>query len=114
MSLTAYLLSLKSAEEAVPPNAPVSLPGQATPASSPGQAAPASLPGQAKFEQNCGGCHPGGNAGVGPALRGPRSPADDTIARTVRNGREEMPAFPPDRLSDQDLADIIGYIHSLK
>ena len=67
--------------------------------------------GKAIFANTCNSCHPNGQAGLGPALAG-RSPA--VITRTVRNGKEIMPAFSTAQLSDQQLNDIIAYIQTLK
>ncbi|MBI2862222.1 MAG: cytochrome c [Chloroflexi bacterium] len=73
--------------------------------------------GQAVFQTSCNACHPGGGQGVGPALQGPafasKYPTDDAISKVVRQGMGVMPAFSPDRLSDQQLADVIAYVRSL-
>jgi mono/diheme cytochrome c family protein len=70
--------------------------------------------GQAKFLTTCFGCHPNGNAGIGPALHGSafaaRYPDDGAISALVRGGRGGMPAFGPDELSDADLTNIIAYV----
>lgn len=116
MSLTAYLLSLKSVETAVPPNPPLE------PAMPAGGVAPSVAPeataGKAKFDQACGGCHPNGKAGLGPAVYGPqfdgRFGSDDLIVEQVRNPKGSMPAFTAQQLSDDDLSGIIAYIRSLK
>lgn len=118
MSLTAYLLSLKSADTAVPPNPPAQ-PAQASGGVAPAgsTAVPDLAAAKAKFDQTCGGCHPGGQAGVGPALHGAqfasRMSSDEAIIKQVRNGGRVMPAFPPQQLSDDDLKAIISYIRSL-
>lgn len=62
-------------------------------------------------EIKCQSCHPNGAAGRGPSLVGV---SPDKIATYVRNGRGQMPAYPQSRLSDQDLADIIAYVTSIK
>ncbi len=69
--------------------------------------------GKTVFDQNCSPCHPGGAAGVGPALAGKNLPAT-TITTTVRNGRGSMPAFPTTKISDQQLNDLVAYVQSLK
>lgn len=68
---------------------------------------------QAVFQQNCGGCHPGGNQGVGPALRG-RNLQADLVSTTVRQGRGAMPPFSPGQISDQQLANLSAYVQSLR
>lgn len=62
-------------------------------------------------EVKCQSCHPNGSGGFGPSLKG-ASP--DQIATYVRNGRGQMPTYPQSRLGDQDLADIIAYVTSIK
>jgi cytochrome c551 len=71
-----------------------------------GQTAYASLP--------CVGCH-GENAegGVGPKLAG-LSDSWDKFQSTVRNGKEEMPKFGTDVVSDQQLADVYAWLTSTK
>lgn len=59
----------------------------------------------------CNRCHPNGNRGNGPSIKGVSA---DRIATQVRNGYGDMPKFPKDMMSDQDLADIIAYVTSLK
>lgn len=87
------------------------------PAAKPANGAPAkagdAAAGQTVFQQNCDGCHPGGNAGTGPALRG-RGLTAERISTQVRNGGGGMPAFPPNRISDQQLADVVAYVMSLQ
>jgi mono/diheme cytochrome c family protein len=71
-----------------------------------GKTAYASLP--------CAGCH-GENAegGVGPKLAGMQE-SWDRFQSTVRNGREEMPKFGTDVVSDQQLADVYAWLTSTK
>lgn len=91
-------------------------PAGATPAATP--AGPASVAGdlvagKAVFDQNCNSCHPGGDKGAGPALRG-RSLSADRIKNQVRNGGGGMPAYPTSAISDQQLNDLVAYVQSLK
>jgi len=73
--------------------------------------------GQRMFAPLCNSCHPGANAGIGPALYGPqfaqRYPEDAALAAVVRRGKGGMPAFSPAQLSDQDMADLIAYLRGL-
>jgi len=69
--------------------------------------------GQAIYEQRCNSCHPNGNAGAGPALRGKNLSAQRITAQ-VRNGGGGMPAFPANQISDQQLTDLVAYVQSLK
>ena len=83
-----------------PPAPPVAKPGDVT-------------AGQAVFQQNCEACHPGGNEGVGPQLRGQGLP-EDRIRTQVRQGGGAMPAFPPERINEQQLNDLVAYVLSLQ
>jgi cytochrome c550 len=60
------------------------------------------------------GCH-GANAqgGVGPKLAG-ESPPFDRFVRTVRSGRDAMPAFTASQVSDAELQQIYDYLRSLR
>lgn len=57
----------------------------------------------------CEGCHPGaGNAGDGPRIAGENySPAK--MRWQVRAGAPDMPAFGPEKISDQDLESLLAY-----
>ncbi|MGI5836713.1 MAG: c-type cytochrome [Chloroflexota bacterium] len=69
--------------------------------------------GAAVFQQNCDGCHPGGAQGRGPMLKG-KNLSSDHIKGVVRNGASSMPAFPENRISDEQLANLVAYLQSLK
>lgn len=73
--------------------------------------------GQIAYEKFCHACHPGGDKGLGPAVRGPeftrKYGSDEPLIRVIREGVGTMPPFAPDRLSDKELADIIAYMRSL-
>ncbi len=69
--------------------------------------------GKAVFDQYCNGCHPNGNQGTGPALRG-RNLSADRIKTQVRNGGGGMPAFSTGQISDQQLNDLVAYVQSLQ
>jgi mono/diheme cytochrome c family protein len=64
-------------------------------------------------QKPCAGCH-GANAegGQGPRLAGTNLSLD-RIVQTVRSGREEMPKFSADQISDKDLANIYAWLKSL-
>jgi mono/diheme cytochrome c family protein len=72
--------------------------------------------GEALYRSKCFGCHTP-EAGVGPAQNTVdfkvRFADADTLAFVVRAGRQPMPAFTDQMLSDQQLADIIAYVRSL-
>lgn len=75
--------------------------------------------GQAVFRRDCAFCHgrDGGGGESGPDLTRSKLVGEDkagsTIAPVIRNGRPDhgMPAF---HFSDQELADVIAFIHSQK
>jgi mono/diheme cytochrome c family protein len=58
---------------------------------------------------HCHACHPGGEAGLGPALND--KPLPGLLVRLqVRTGMGAMPAFSPRELSDGELRDLIAYL----
>lgn len=60
------------------------------------------------FAQGCQACHGAvGNAPRNLAIRDTRE-----AAQVVRNGRQGMPAYGPDTLSDADLAKLIAYMNT--
>ena len=132
IGLYAWDTSARAAEASLRPApvAPLALPSE-TPrlplvASSPAaSAAPAggqlalgdAAAGQRAFAAQCTSCHPGANAGIGPAVYGPqfaeRYPDDGPLAAVIRQGKGGMPAFAQDQISDQDLSNIVAYLRGL-
>ena len=74
---------------------------------------PAQDRGRIVFMQDCYKCHPGGEAGVGPALSGKARPARWLRFR-VRHAPGAMPSFGPDRLGDKELDDLMAYLAVLR
>ena len=73
--------------------------------------------GRAKYQRPCAGCHgPNGNGDT--PLHGPLLnvyyPDDRLLAGIIRNGIGSMPGTPPDKLSDQDMADVITFMRALR
>ncbi len=68
-------------------------------------------------EFGCNTCHPGGQKGVGRDLVGPefrqRHPTDASVREQIRNGGGQMPAYGEERMSEQQLQDVIAYIRWL-
>jgi mono/diheme cytochrome c family protein len=62
----------------------------------------------------CYACHGtvGQGASTGPKLA-PSPIPFDAFRQQVRQPRQDMPRFGPEQLSDQDLADIYGYLQSI-
>ncbi|MBI3763290.1 MAG: cytochrome c [Chloroflexi bacterium] len=87
-------------------------PAFVVPQTGPGEAAR----GEALYRSKCYGCH-APEAKVGPAQNSTdfrvQYADDETLAFVVRAGRQPMPAFNEDILSEQELADIVAYIRSL-
>jgi mono/diheme cytochrome c family protein len=75
------------------------------------------MAGRSVYAQLCDACHPGGGAGLGPALTGPAFTAaygdDAALAAIIRQGTSGMPAFPESRISDEELDDLIAFIRAL-
>lgn len=68
--------------------------------------------GQVAFMEKCDRCHPGGEAGLGPALND--KPLPDFLKRfQVRKGLGTMPHFSHEELSDAQLDAILEYLKAL-
>ncbi len=70
--------------------------------------------GKALYEMGCNGCH--GDDGRGGTYNisvvfARRVHRDVAIADTIINGSDDMPAY--DQWTDQQIADVIAYIHEL-
>ncbi|MGE7774892.1 c-type cytochrome [Chitinophaga sp. NPDC101104] len=69
----------------------------------------AALAGKKAYQQYCDKCHPGGEAGLGPALN--NNPAPGFLKRfQVRHGLGAMPAFDASVVSPEDLDHIMAYL----
>jgi mono/diheme cytochrome c family protein len=81
-------------------------------------AAPVSLDeraerGRAVFMVNCHQCHPGGEAGLGPALND--KPLPEFLKKfQVRHGLGTMPSFSEEKISDEQLDDLMEYLKALR
>ena len=69
--------------------------------------------GQRVFDNNCSQCHPGGAAGLGPAINNKPMPRW-LIHFQVRNGLGVMPAFSEQEISDEELAALSRYLKWLR
>jgi mono/diheme cytochrome c family protein len=67
--------------------------------------------GQKVFEANCQSCH-GADGKSGTVGRNITSASDTELVHIVLNGEDEMPSFA-DTLSDQEIADVLGYVSTL-
>ena len=65
------------------------------------------------FARACAACHPGGGAGTGPDLRSSKMTAEE-IAELIRAGKDPMPFFQADILTDDEVSDVAAYTRSLQ
>lgn len=69
--------------------------------------------GQAVFMAMCNKCHPGGGAGLGPALD--NKPLPSFLVRyQTRHGLGAMPAFDAEELPDSALEAVTAYLEALR
>lgn len=74
--------------------------------------------GQVLFMEHCHKCHPGGEAGVGPAINNVPLPGG-LLKLRVRSrafflGVGRMPSFKQHEISKAELADLVQYLKALK
>lgn len=69
--------------------------------------------GRKVFMAHCHQCHPGGEAGLGPALNNKPLPAF-AVRIQVRQGFGAMPAFHRDEISETDLDALLAYLKALR
>lgn len=71
------------------------------------------LEGERVFERYCHQCHPGGAGGLAPSLN--NKPAPGWLIRfQVRQGMGAMPAFPVERIGDDELDALVAYVVALR
>jgi mono/diheme cytochrome c family protein len=69
--------------------------------------------GRTVFMTNCHQCHPGGEAGLGPALND--KPFPEFLKKfQVRHGLGTMPSFSEQKISDEQLDDLMEYLKALR
>jgi mono/diheme cytochrome c family protein len=74
---------------------------------------PREVRGERLFHRWCYQCHPGGEAGLGPAINDRPLP-HGAIRLQIRKGVGAMPAFGDDLLSDRDVTAILAYLDEMK
>jgi mono/diheme cytochrome c family protein len=74
---------------------------------------PKEVRGERLFHRWCYQCHPGGEAGLGPAINDRPLPSF-AIRTQIRAGVGAMPAFGDSLLSDRDVSAIIAYMKELR
>jgi mono/diheme cytochrome c family protein len=72
----------------------------------------AQVRGEHVFFEFCHQCHPGGEAGLGPALNATILP-DAAIRTQVREGLGAMPAFSESELPNRELDELIAYLSAV-
>ena len=69
--------------------------------------------GQQLFMKHCHQCHPGGEAGLGPALN--NKPLPGFLMRfQIRHGYGAMPAFGEEQIASDDVTALLEYLHALR
>jgi mono/diheme cytochrome c family protein len=68
--------------------------------------------GERVFFEFCHQCHPGGEAGLGPALNASVLP-DAAIRGQIRQGLGAMPAFTESELPNRELDELIAYLSAM-
>jgi mono/diheme cytochrome c family protein len=68
--------------------------------------------GQASFDRTCGSCHPGGEADLGPKLKGHKESMAH-MTKQVREGSGRMKPVGPDRLPDEEMKGLMVYLASI-
>jgi mono/diheme cytochrome c family protein len=69
--------------------------------------------GRTVFMTSCHQCHPGGEAGLGPALNDKAFP-EFLKKFQVRHGLGTMPSFSEQKISDEQLDDLMEYLKALR
>ena len=69
--------------------------------------------GQKIFMRECHQCHPGGEAGLGPAINNKPLPGF-MIRLQVRNGIGAMPAFSQSEISAKEMDDLLEFLGALR
>lgn len=69
--------------------------------------------GRLVFAAHCHQCHPGGEAGLGPALNNKPLPGF-LIRMQVRHGLGAMPSFSNIQIPERDLDNLVAYLDALR
>lgn len=69
--------------------------------------------GQKVFMRECHQCHPGGEAGLGPAINNKPLPGF-MIRLQVRNGIGAMPAFSQTDINPKEMDDLLEFLKALR
>jgi mono/diheme cytochrome c family protein len=69
--------------------------------------------GQQSFDNACGTCHPGGEADLGPALKGEKT-ATATMKKQIREGSGRMAPIGEDKLPEAEMQGLLVYLASIQ
>lgn len=64
------------------------------------------------FENACGTCHPGGEADLGPALKGEKTKSAKMV-RQIREGSGKMAPIGTDKLPEAEMKGLLVYLASI-
>ena len=68
--------------------------------------------GKASFDRTCGACHPGGEADLGPKLKGHMESSAD-MTRQIREGSGRMKPVGPDKLPEDEMKGLMVYLATI-
>jgi mono/diheme cytochrome c family protein len=68
--------------------------------------------GQESFDNACGSCHPGGEADLGPKLKGHAEPSAQ-MTKQIREGSGRMKPIGEDKLPEAEMKGLLVYLASI-
>jgi mono/diheme cytochrome c family protein len=68
--------------------------------------------GKESFDRTCGSCHPGGEADLGPALKGHMESVAD-MTKQIREGSGRMKPVGEDKLPEAEMKGLMVYLATL-
>ena len=68
--------------------------------------------GKTSFDTTCGDCHPGGDADLGPKLKGHMEPSANMI-KQIREGSGRMKPIGEDKLPESEMKGLLVYLSTL-
>ena len=73
------------------------------------------LTGEQIFVRSCNTCHPGGGEGMGPSLINTENdfPTDEALKAFIRHGKGLMPAQTLENINDEEMKNLLVYVHSV-
>jgi mono/diheme cytochrome c family protein len=69
--------------------------------------------GKSSYDTACGACHPGGEADLGPALKGTHESVAE-MTRQIREGSGRMKPVGEDRLPESEMKGLMVYLASME